>query len=76
MSRRVATVTDAVRNHLPSVIIEIVNVETLREPMPDGVFCVPTYLLNGRVISLGNPDDHFVNELRALVNDEDTCRIA
>ncbi len=24
-------------------------------PLPEDVFAVPTYLLNGRVISLGNP---------------------
>jgi hypothetical protein len=60
---------------MPDLLIEIVNVESLREPWPDGVFCVPTYLLNGRVISLGNPGDRFVDELRALVNVEGSCRI-
>ncbi|WP_420643845.1 hypothetical protein [Candidatus Leptofilum sp.] len=30
-------------------------VDTQQEPMPDGVFAVPTYLLDGKVISLGNP---------------------
>ena len=37
----------------PDVIVEILD--TKDTPMPEGVFAVPTYLLNGRIISLGNP---------------------
>jgi hypothetical protein len=33
---------------------ELGDPETIR---PDTVFAVPTYLLDGRVISLGNPDE-------------------
>ena len=36
----------------PAVQIEFLDMLSDR---PDAVFAVPTYLLNGRVISLGNP---------------------
>jgi hypothetical protein len=40
----------------PGVRFEFRN---MAEPgRPDDVFAVPTYLLNGRVISLGNPTRH------------------
>lgn len=29
---------------------------------PDSVFAVPTYLLNGRIISLGNPTRHQLSQ--------------
>lgn len=37
----------------PDVLVEILD--TKDTPMPDGVFAVPTYVLNGCIISLGNP---------------------
>jgi hypothetical protein len=37
----------------PDLLLSVVN--TKQTPLPDGVFAVPTYLLNGKVISLGNP---------------------
>lgn len=46
-------VTD-VSAKIPEVVVEFINME-LVEQKPDNVFAVPTYLLNGRVISLGNP---------------------
>ncbi|MCA9958323.1 MAG: hypothetical protein KC443_04785 [Anaerolineales bacterium] len=37
----------------PDVSFELLD--TAQTPLPDYVFAVPTYVLNGRVISLGNP---------------------
>ena len=37
----------------PDIQVELLDMRT--EPHPENVFAVPTYLLNGRVISLGNP---------------------
>lgn len=38
--------------------VRVLELDQVRE-LPDEVFATPTYLLNGRVISLGNPDkDH------------------
>lgn len=47
-------ILDEVRPQFPALTVELVN--TQQEPMPEGVFAVPTYLLNGKVISLGNPN--------------------
>ncbi len=49
-SRRIVA---ALRPDFPDVRIELLNLQS--EPHPDSVFAAPTYLLNGRVYSLGNP---------------------
>ena len=68
-------VTAAVRQELPFVIVEIMDVDAPLGSLPDVVFSVPTYTLNGRVVSLGNPDARFVQELRALFEQEGSCKI-
>lgn len=49
------TVADWVRRDFPQVQLHVVDVETTREPIPETVFATPTYVLNNRVWSLGNP---------------------
>jgi alkyl hydroperoxide reductase subunit AhpF len=40
----------------PNIVIRVIDLDQLDgKPPPDPVVAVPTYLLNGRVISLGNP---------------------
>lgn len=40
----------------PNVMVRIIDLGQLDgNPPPDPVVAVPTYLLNGRVVSLGNP---------------------
>ena len=39
---------------IPEVAVEFIDMEKAASK-PENVFAVPTYLLNGRVISLGNP---------------------
>lgn len=46
-------ILDDVTPQFPALLLQVVN--TQQEPMPDDVFAVPTYLLNRKVISLGNP---------------------
>ena len=48
-------VADDIRQRFPDVKLRIVDLETADEEIPDRVFATPTYLLNGRVWSLGNP---------------------
>lgn len=48
-TRRIAA--DAARQ-FPQIQIELCN---MAQDRPDDVFAVPTYVLNGRVIFLGNP---------------------
>jgi predicted thioredoxin/glutaredoxin len=40
---------------LPRVDVCVINLDTARDPVPARVVAVPTYLLDGRVVSLGNP---------------------
>jgi hypothetical protein len=46
-------ILDEVAPQFPALAVVLVN--TRQEPMPNGVFAVPTYTLNGKIISLGNP---------------------
>lgn len=46
-------ILDEIGSQFPNLLLDLVN--SRLEPLPDGVFAVPTYLLNGKVISLGNP---------------------
>jgi hypothetical protein len=75
LTKQVAFVTEPLRRQLPWVRVEIVDVDTMLEPLPDVVFSVPTYMLNERVVSLGNPDARFTHELRALFEREGSCKI-
>jgi hypothetical protein len=45
-----------IRQHFPQVAVCVVDLATTTEQVPPVVFATPTYLLNGRVWSLGNPD--------------------
>ncbi len=46
-----------VRERAPAVKVSIVDITSPEVECPPSVFAVPTYLLNGRTISLGNPDE-------------------
>lgn len=46
-------ILDDVAPQFPDLLLR--RVDTQQEPLPEGVFAVPTYLLDGKVISLGNP---------------------
>ena len=40
----------------PNIVVRVIDLDELDgNPPPDPVVAVPTYLLNGRVVSLGNP---------------------
>ncbi len=46
--------------------VTVVNLDAPGQPVPPQVFATPTYVLNGLVVSLGNPErDHFLAGLRA-----------
>ncbi len=46
-------ILDDVMPLFPNTLLNLVNTAT--QPLPENVFAVPTYLLNDKVISLGNP---------------------
>jgi hypothetical protein len=51
---------------LPGVEVRLIDLTEWRAARPEAVFAVPTYLLDGRVLSLGNPEqDWLIDRLRA-----------
>jgi hypothetical protein len=46
---------DEVAAMYPSVFVRVINLDLREASAPEFVVAAPTYVLNGRVISLGNP---------------------
>ncbi len=62
-------VAEQVAREFSQVDVRFVNMAAPEEPVPESVFATPTYLLNGRVWSLGNPSEDDVRvALTPLVN--------
>lgn len=58
MSSRAATLAAKVRRRFPGIAVRLIDVDA-EPPRPGaGIAAVPTYVMNGRVVSLGNPTDH------------------
>lgn len=55
-------IVNQIRYNFPKVDVHLVDIHETQEAIPDLVFATPTYLLNGRVWSLGNPSLEKVNE--------------
>lgn len=53
-------VADAIRMRYPAVVVDVIDVSESRAAVPEAVFATPTYLLNGRVWSLGNPSEEMI----------------
>lgn len=51
-----------IRRQFPHVQVRMIDMANPRESIPAAVFATPTYLLNGRVWSLGNPSPTQVHE--------------
>jgi predicted thioredoxin/glutaredoxin len=45
-----------IRREIPEVAIEVIDLDEDRVIDGDAVFSVPTWVLDGRTLSLGNPD--------------------
>lgn len=39
----------------PHLTVQVIDVEKNKEAIPEEVFATPTYILNNRIVSLGNP---------------------
>ncbi len=52
-ARNIAT---RVEQDYPSLRVEIIDINDAQVTIPDAVFATPTFMLNNRVVSLGNPD--------------------
>jgi hypothetical protein len=63
-----------IRQRFPQQVdVRIIDIGQTTEPIPEAVFATPTYLLNGRRWSLGNPStqevvDTLAKELAGLVS--------
>ena len=53
---------DEAAAQFPGIVVRVIDLDMdseswrLADRLPEGVVAVPTYVLNGRVIALGNPD--------------------
>ncbi|MEW6131459.1 MAG: thioredoxin family protein [Acidobacteriota bacterium] len=61
----VGQVKSEIAERFPFLVIEIVNLDDPNAVKPDNVFAVPTYVLNGEVISLGNL---YLDQLSAIIS--------
>lgn len=59
-------VAESIRADFPAVALSIINLSQTSEAIPDAVFATPTYLLDGRLWSLGNPSPEDVQERLSL----------
>lgn len=57
-----------IRRQFPHVYVRMIEMETTTEVIPEVVFATPTYLLNGRVWSLGNPSRAKIQETLATAS--------
>jgi hypothetical protein len=65
-ARRLATIA---QEHLPLLEIELIDVTVQGTLIPKQVFAVPTYVLNGKTLWLGNPDElEFIQHLKAVIH--------
>jgi hypothetical protein len=66
---------DEVRKTFPSLTVELIDLDVEGNQNVDNVFSVPTYVLDGRTISLGNPSrDELFAEVSASVRQTSGCR--
>lgn len=49
--------------------VEVVDVADNHTVIPDAIFATPTYMLNGRIVSLGNPKPDEIAKWVKGVND-------
>ena len=52
-----------VARQYPGLIVEVIDISDGEREVPEDVFAVPTYVLNGKVVSLGNPSESDLSEL-------------
>ena len=43
-------------DRFPMMAVRVIDLDREPTPPPEGVVAVPTYVLDGRVVALGNPD--------------------
>lgn len=59
-------VAKVIRSDFPEIELRVIDLAQATEEIPEAVFATPTYLLNGRLWSLGNPSPEDVQERLSL----------
>lgn len=54
--REALRIVESIRRRFAKLYVEVIDLEAKHAKNIDGVFSVPTYVLNGRTVSLGNPE--------------------
>jgi hypothetical protein len=49
------SIAEEVQRQAPDVQVDLIDLAEEPHQRPDSVFAVPTYVLDGRILSLGNP---------------------
>lgn len=57
-------IADDLARRYPQLVVRVVDVAEAGAEVPESLVAVPTYMLDGRVVSLGNP---LVDDLAALI---------
>jgi thiol-disulfide isomerase/thioredoxin len=53
--RRAIELAELAQRRFPTVSVVVVNIADQTHEQPEQVFAVPTFLLDGQILSLGNP---------------------
>ena len=54
--REALRIAEKIRRTFAKLSVQVIDLEAKDAKNLDGVFSVPTYVLNGRTVSLGNPE--------------------
>lgn len=70
--RESVRVGDALQREFPSLDVRVIDLDAPEAIKPEVVFAVPSFLLNGRVVSLGNPEvAELSGTIRALLQERE-----
>ena len=50
-------IAQIIREKMPNIIVTLIDLSESNSLRPDFIFAVPTYVLNDKTYSLGNPDE-------------------
>jgi alkyl hydroperoxide reductase subunit AhpF len=60
-------IANMIEERMPTVVVRIIDLNEPNTRRPESVFAVPTYVLNGKTVSLGNPDElELLSKLHAM----------
>lgn len=60
-----------VQRRFPGVQVRLVDLSLPASERPDTVFAVPTYILNGELLCLGNPEEEdLVQVMQSAIDDD------